>query len=260
MRIYSYLLLLLIIFTSTFFCSNLPFDSETSLGTDILNDKDSLLTVFDAKFCEDSLTLTTDSSYSSFVDISDSIHSGLYKNSSIALGKWQNEHAFAYFEFDTSSIKKWVDTINLNNNYEFLSFSFNFTNLISKSDLAGNITIELGYYDTLKKDDTLMLDTTRLKEIAHYTYKAGEGNNHTLDLNSGYIFNTTSVINETSQKNINGYMHTIEEGPVPVDTTILDTVNTLHPFVKDTVVIDSVNDTTFIIGFIIFTYGSKQTI
>ena len=262
MRIHSYLLLFLIILTSTFFCSNLPFDSDTSLGSDILNDKDPLLTVFDAKFCEDTLTLATDSSYSSFVDMSGSIKSGLHKNLTIALGKWQNEHAFAYFEFDTSSIKKWVDTVNTNNNYEFLSFSFNFTNHLSKSDQAGDITIELGYYDTVKKDDTLMLDTTRLREIAHYTYKADEPNNHKIDLNAGYIFNTIPVISKTSQKNINGYLHIIEQGPVPVDTTILDTIDAIQSFVKDTVIIativDSTNDTTYTIGFITFTFDTMQ--
>lgn len=263
MRIHSYLLLSLIILTSTFFCSNLPFDSDTSLGSDILNDKDSLLTVFDAKFCEDTLTLAADSSYSSFVDISGSIKSGLHKNLTIALGKWQNEHAFAYFEFDTASIKEWVNTVNSNNNYEFLSFSFIFTNHYSKSDQAGNITIELGYYDTLKKDDTLMLDTTRLKEIAHYTYKADEPNNHKIDLNAGYIFNTIPVISKTSQKNINGYLHIIELGPVPVDTTVLITVDSIYPFVKDTVVVgitvnDTTNDTTYTLGIITFDFDTMQ--
>ena len=262
MRIHNILLILLIIFSSTFFCSNLPFDSDTSLGTDILNDKDPLLTIFDAKFCEDTLTLATDSGYSSFTDKSGTIRSGLTKNSGIAIGKWQNEHAFAYFEFDASSIQKWVDTVNANGNYEYLSFFFNFTNSNLKSDQSGNICMEIGYYDAVKKADTLMLDTTRLKEIAHQTYNANEPKERKIDLQAGYIFNTVSIINKTSQKNINGYMHIVEQGPVPLDTTLLGTVNTIHPFIKDTVVldilVDSLNDTTYSIGIISFIFDTIQ--
>ena len=249
MRIHISLLILLIILSGTFFCSNSPFDSDTSLGTDILNDKDPLLTIFDAKFCEDTLDSTTGSS---FIDEADSLISGLHKRDNLKylydvdkktyyymyFGSWQNEHAYSYLQFDGSKIEEWLETIKSDTNYLLLSFSFNFTNLSFMSDPTENAIIELGYYDTAKKSETEKMDITKLKEIAHYSYTASIKTGHEISLNTEYIDTTLPVLNITSQRNTQGYVHTVEVG---YDTlNIFDTLQDTISYIKDMIVYDSI--------------------
>lgn len=251
MRIHNSLLILLIILSGTFFCSDSPFDSDTPLGSDILNDKDPLLTIFDAIFYEDTLDSITGSS---FIDIdgSDSLISGLHKRDDLKylydvdnktyyymyLGSWQNEHAFSYLQFDGSQIEEWLETINSDTNYLLLSFSFNFTNLSFLSDPTENAIIELGYYDTAKKPEIEKMDVTKLKEIAHCSYIASIKAGHEISLNTEYIDTTLPVLNITSQRNTNGYVHTIEQGYDSLH--IFDTLQDTILYIKNMIVYDSI--------------------
>lgn len=257
MQIHLNLLPLLLLLFANFFCSDSRFDSYTNLGTNIINDNDSLLTVFDGKVCKDTLVI---SGASSFIDLSDSIISGLNKLPSLAIGSWQNEHSYAFFKFNADSLLGWIDTIN-NNKYEFLSFTFNFINQPAKSDLTENVCIEIGYCN--KKTDSTMLDTTKLKDISHYTFNPSDSSKHSIIIKPKYIMVSDTLLDTSSIRYTSGYIHTIEIGLIPVDT-LLDTIKSMHPLGKHTVVIDTLiidipyKDTSYIIGVINFIMGTIQ--
>jgi len=242
-------LILLFLLLPSFFCSDSPFDPDTDLGSDILNDKDPLFTTMNAKLCND--TLVQKSGYS-FLDRTDTVISGLGRPPIAVIGSWQNEHAFAYFQFKASTIQEWLTTIS-ENQYTLLSFCCNFTNDNENGDPAENICVELGYYDTLAKSKNSLLDTNQFVEINNYTFNGAASAARKIVITPGHIIDTVPVTLLASKRYRSGYLHSITQEFIPTDT-LLDTIAKLHPFIKDTIIIDTVVgaplDTSYIIGII----------
>lgn len=151
------LLVLLIFIAASFFCSNSPFDTETDLGTDVINGLDSLFTNFDGKKKQDTLTSTNNFS---FTDRSDSLLSGLIKLNGLAIGTWRNEKAIAYIEFDADSL----DSLIARQDGILNALNLNLIPDNSTLFYTNNTQIELGY--CRKKQEHAYLDTNRLIPLA----------------------------------------------------------------------------------------------
>ncbi len=275
MRTYFYCALLsALVIGTNFFCSNLPFDSYTNLGSDVLNDQDSLLTVFDGKIYKGFLDVT---SAEHFLDTTDSMRSGLNRVTPIPIGAWRNERSFAYFKFNAKALKDSLALITRNRNNTFLSFSVTFTNDADKSDPADNACLEFGYYfdstmpdSIITKSDTALIDTSKFKEIGHFTYNGNVSATYTIPLNKNYFVKDTMVSDTSTILYRYEKIDTVEWGMVP-ESTIVDTINSLISFQKDTVVFNLIIksdtvivnngpdtnitfDTSYVIGFVNFFY------
>ncbi len=219
-----------------FFCSNSPFDSTTSLGSDILKDQDSLLTVFDGEICETSLFLDPADSSVSFLDMTGEKQSGINSLTPHAIGTWDNLSSIAYFKFNAESF----DSL-LNDTNEFHSLSFDFS-----TDTNTSSSVEIGFCNDKSNNEKINRDS--LWEIVHLQFDNAAGGNYSKVINEGYIDSSdTSIIwKATSYKHTHGYIQTIETKVTPdyiKDCNIAITV--LHPLGKDTVV-KSVNLDTII--------------
>ncbi len=114
MRIFlSSMLLFGLITMGNFYCSDSPFDDATNLGSSIIKDKDSLLTVFDGKILNDSVVVKSGHSFidRTIKDSTDKIISGQHQSTSLAVGSWQNEKAFIYLAFPVDSLNAWAHTL-----------------------------------------------------------------------------------------------------------------------------------------------------
>jgi hypothetical protein len=95
MRNIPCILLFFLLIYGSFYCSDLPFDSATNLGKDLLDN----IINFDGKVFKDSLTVTGSLSY---VDTTGDIKSGIIGLPSLPAGKWENEMSIIYFGFNKS--------------------------------------------------------------------------------------------------------------------------------------------------------------
>ncbi len=250
MRTYRYyLFLIILVFLGNFFCSNLPFDYETTLGSGILNDQDSLLTVFDGKICKGFLTIE---SAESFLDTSDTSRSGLNLLSPVALGAWENERSYAYFKFRADSIKNKINLVKENRKNTLLSFSINFSNDAQKSDSIDYACIEFGYYNSVIKSDAALIDTTKFEEISHLSYNGRVSSSHSIPLNKYYIVKDTTLFDTSTILHIHEKIDIIEWDMVP-EIIPIDTINSLYSLGKDTVLIKTIIDTTDITNNVIDT-------
>ncbi len=235
MRLYFCLLCYLLIILGNFFCSNSPFDSTTDLGSNIIKDQDSLLTIFDGEICEAVLTIDPIDSSVSFVDMIGENQSGINALTPLALGSWDNLSSIAFFKFDADSFNSF-----LNDGNEFHSLTFDFSTDTVQSNTNSNV--EIGFCNN--KPDSEKINSDSLWEIAHYSLNANTNGSHSTIINGGHIDSSDTVISKTTScKNTNGYIKTIEMKMVLDSIFDLNkTVSDLSSLGKDMIVIDY-NDT-----------------
>ncbi len=239
MRLYFCLLCYVLIIFGNFFCSNSPFDSTTDLGSNIFNDQDSLLTIFDGEICEAVLTIDPVDSTISFIDTTGEKQSGINALTPLAIGTWDNLSSIAYFKFDAESLNTLI-----NNGNEFHSLSFDFKQDSTESNT--NASVEIGFCKNKSNNEKITRDS--LWEIAHHQLANASNGTHSTVINEGYIVSsdTSTVWKTTSYKSIQSFIRTIETKKV-LDS-IFDcnkTIDSLYPLGKDTVVI-KYNDTAII--------------
>lgn len=260
MRLFSLLVLLVTILFSSFFCSD-KFDTFTDLGTGVLNDLDSLNTIFDGKFCKDSLKI---SGSSNFIDSDSGIVSGINRTGSIAIGKWENELSIGYMQFNSDTLNKYLKDINTVDTGKVISLEFYFKHHYSDKFSKKNIPVEIGYCNKKNNDEKLNIDSLSLKSIVQYTYSYDSLNrDHYVDLEKKYITVKNTILKDTATvRYITRYMKTVENGLFPTDTINTATIKSLSSLpdgytVLLTNIIDSTNDTTYNIGLIKWTITTK---
>ncbi len=163
MRKFFYFFPLLPLLFNNFFCSDY-FNPSTSIGLNIINDADPILTRFDGNIFKDTLEVI---SASSFTDSTDSIISGLNQHGYMVFGTWKNELIYSFFKFHADSL---IKRINANNNGEIKILSIVLDIMVDfyNSTIADNTIIEISLCDN-KSNIELFTDTAQFESLIRYS-------------------------------------------------------------------------------------------